>query len=204
MSLNWQFLSAIAGSLPCFSLAFTLSRVWRNPDSVEEGRWVKFGVGILLMEFLIIHSGGALAGIGQSRGWGEGLALVFYIPVAILMAWVMAYSMKSKKLFWSFMFIFGGRVSVLLLDQSGEALAFIIERTRVSALIYMPLVFLTITSIFPKLGMADPKYAEMMQSNGSSGVWVEHPHRAIAAATIYFFLLGSAELGYLSWVSLGA
>ncbi|MBT5218942.1 MAG: hypothetical protein HOI35_11960 [Woeseia sp.] len=197
-------LPALAGSLPCFSLAFTLSKVWCDPNSAEEGRWVKFGVGILLMEFLIIHSGGALAGIGQSRGWKDGLALVFYIPIAILMAWMIAYSMKSKSLFWSFMFIFAGRVSVLFLDQSGEALAFIIERTRVSALIYMPLVFLTITTLIPKWGMTDPKYAEMMQSNGSSGVWVEYPHRAIGAATIYFFLLGIAEIGYLSWVSLGA
>ncbi len=202
MSLNWQFLSALAGSLPCFSLAFTLSRVWRSPDSVEEGRWVKFGVGILLMEFMIIHSGGALAGIGQSRDWGDGLAIVFYIPFAILMAWMIAYSMKSMSLFWSFIFIFVGRISVLALDQDGEGLAFIIERTRVSVLIYFPLVFLTITTLIPKWGMTDPKYAEMMQSDGRSGVWVEYPHRAIGAATIYFFLLGIAEIGYLSWVPL--
>jgi hypothetical protein len=50
------------------------------------------------------------------------------MPIAILTAWVIEYSMKSNSLFGSFMFIFVGRASVLPLDQSGEALPFIIER----------------------------------------------------------------------------
>lgn len=33
-----------------------------------------------------------------------------------------------------------------------------------------------------------------MRKDGASGLWVEKPHRAIGAATIYFLLLGLAQL----------
>lgn len=38
MLAYWQPLSALAGADPCFSLAYTLTRVWRDPESVEVGR----------------------------------------------------------------------------------------------------------------------------------------------------------------------
>lgn len=198
----WQPLSAIVVAVPCFTMAYTLGCVWRNPESVEEGRWVKIGVGVLIIEFLVIHSGGMLAGFGQKQNWQEGVALVMLIPLYLLFGWAVSYYTRSRQLFWSFILLLFGRLVAIILDDTGEALALMVQRTTVSVLIYFPLVFLSITSLIPHWGMADPKYAKAMQADGTTGVWAEHPHRAIGAATIYFFLLGIAELGYLSWTPL--
>lgn len=198
----WQPLSAIVVAIPCFTMAYTLGCVWRNPESVADGRWVKIGVGVMIIEFLVIHSGGMLAGLGKGQNWQEGIALVILLPLYLLFGWAVSYYTKSRQLFWSFILLLLGRLVAIALDDTGDALALMVKRTTVSILIYFPLVFLSISSLIPYWGMADPKYAQAMQADGTTGVWAKHPHRAIGAATIYFLLLGVAEIAYLSWAPL--
>ena len=198
----WQPIAAVAGAIPCFMLSNTLFRVWRDPESVEEGRWVRFGVAILIMEFLVIHSGGMIGGFGQGGSVNLATLFLFIVPMYVFFAWAISFSMGSKPLMWSFLALIAGRLTVVFFDSSGEGLDYMIQRTVVSLVIYFPLVFLSITDLLPKLGMADPKYARAIMANGTTGTWAEHPHRAIGAAAIYFFLLGIAELAYLSWAPL--
>ena len=196
----WQPFWALAAAVPCFVLAYTLMSVWRDPESVEEGRWVGFGVNIFVMEFLVIHSGFMLGVIAMEGGRGVALALgCFIVPAELVFAWAIAHKKESRPLFWSFVALIAGRLAVIFFDGD-EATELVVTRAMVSVFIYFPAVFITIGDLLPKWGMTDPAYAKALQANGETGVWVEHPHRAIGAAAIYFFLLGSAELLILSWV----
>ena len=65
-----RFVQGVVVSLPCFALASVLLRTWIDPLSVDDGRWVRFGVGILALEFVLVHAGGMLAAARMSRKIG--------------------------------------------------------------------------------------------------------------------------------------
>ena len=54
-------IEGIIVAIPCFALASTLMLTWIDPMSVDEGRWVRFGVGIMVLEFVLVHSGAMLS-----------------------------------------------------------------------------------------------------------------------------------------------
>lgn len=199
MQSIWQPLAAIAGALPCFLMAHHFLRVWRYPETVEQGRWVGFGIHVLVMEFLVIHSAVfmvVMAGHSNIKVKILGIAglLIFYgFFVAGL-----AYISKSPALLKMFFTIMAGRMVAIVWATATGALEFLQYRSFISVALYI----LVIPLPLPAWGLADPKWADALRKDGSSGLWIDKPHRAIGAATIYFFLVGLAELFLLSWVPL--
>ena len=52
-------------ALPCFTLAVTLLWTWIDPMSIDNGHWVRFGVGIMVLEFVLVHSGAFIASMSM-------------------------------------------------------------------------------------------------------------------------------------------
>lgn len=199
--IHW--LSILAVAIPCFVMAWHFLRVWQDPLSVDGGRWVRLGVGIIAMEFIVAHSGIMLLAMIHQSGWG-GLMFGLFVYGALAAGFAVAF--RSWVLLRDFLLITTGRlVSVGIFFQQGmDALAAI--RSFMSLGLWMLMVFATMFGQFwiPRLGMTKENLRKVdfqagTQSDGSemSGLWVESPHLAISAGFAYFLLLGILELAVI-------
>jgi hypothetical protein len=143
MQRFWGPLSMLMGFfsiLSCWYMALRFYRAWWDPLTADNGTWIQFGLGIMVMEFIVVHSGGLLAGIGSSRtntkkerfGLLTGLiALYFGFAFAIATAF------HSKPLFYSFATIMFCRMITGFFAVSEKNSSAVIQRSVSSALLYM-------------------------------------------------------------------
>jgi hypothetical protein len=190
---------AVAFALPCFGMGLRLLRVWRRPLEVEKGRWVQLGVGVMVMEFILLHAGVFLAGAAAGA---ESLGLKLLLTLALsafygLFAFTIARAFRSRMLLESFLWVIGGRLFALLIGISADESAMILACSVLAFVIYLPLVVASVVLPFPRLGIT-PSLAAAWRLANASGVWVDEPHRAIGAGAIYFLVLGTATLVMLS------
>jgi hypothetical protein len=125
------------------------------------------------------------------------LAATGYVQAVIAVAF--AFGFKSPMLFHSFLWLIGGRFLALLLGISGSATRLLMAHSVVAMMIYIGMVVLSVFLPWPRLGISTEIAARTRVPN-ASGIWIEEPHRAIGAATVYFVLLAIAELALLSWI----
>lgn len=193
---------AISFAVPSFAMGFKLLRVWRDPMSMDEGRWVRHGVGLFVMEFILLHAGvmlgGAAAASGGGFDWGVLLLLGFYA----LFAGAFAFAFRSSALFHSFLGVIGGRAIGSLLGISTESQALFLAHSLIGMMLYFFLVMTSVILPWPRLGITEAIAAEQ-RVPGSSGLWVDKPHRAIGPAAVYYLLLGLAEVALLTWIDAG-
>jgi hypothetical protein len=69
--------------------------------------------------------------------------------------------------------------------------------------VYFAMVVASVFVPIPRFGIT-PDVASATRLAGASGVWIDHPHRAIGAATAYFFLPGVVELTLMTWIDTSA
>jgi hypothetical protein len=196
-----QALMAIAFALPCFLMAARLLRVWRDPMSIEAGGWVRLGVGVFVMEFILLQAGIFLAGLSvdarmRGAGWLQTLGLTAFLG---LFAVAIALAFRSRMLFFSFLWMIGGRFLALAIGISAQTKALLQAHAMISMAIYFAMVVLSVMLPWPRLGIT-AAIANATRDPRASGTWVEEPHRAIGAAAVYFALLGVAEIALLTWV----
>jgi len=194
-ALLW--IGAIAAALPCFYLSYVLFNVWRDPMAWDDGNWVRLGVGLLLLEFILLHSGAFTVAILGQRDLGRhqiklalGL-LAFYT----LMVWAFATSLAVPALLWIFATIVLGR-SVGLLFSPSESRHGIMARSGIGVILYLTVVFGTVFLPIPEWGLNSSVLNEVYPDRGS-GLWEVEPERAIAGAALYFLLIGLAEITVL-------
>ncbi|MEZ5595194.1 MAG: hypothetical protein R3E84_02195 [Pseudomonadales bacterium] len=193
-----HWLGALASALPCLGLAVVLVQVWLWPREWDNGRWVPYGIGLLLMEFLTLHSGGLFAGIAlaQPRVLDRlkyfAIMLVFYA----VFAWAFAAGTGSTSLLLVFAGVMTGRAVTLFLGDAAdrEALA---KRSALGIVAFLTVTFGTIFIDVPEMGITRQLLDEVYPDRGDGGVWNRYPERAIVGAAVYFALMGLAELTVL-------
>ena len=191
------WIAAIAAAVPCFYLSWVLANVWREPMAWNNGNWVRLGVGLLLLEFILLHSGAFMVGVlGQQANSKQQLKvaatlLTFYS----LVVWGFAMSLDTPALLWIFAGIILGRSLNLLLNPKDSKQA-IMARSGIGVLLYLLVVFGTVFLPIPELGITDTVLSEVYPDRGG-GLWEREPERAIAGAALYFFLIGLAEITVL-------
>jgi len=194
---------ALAFAIPCFRMGFQLLAVWRNPMACENGRWVQLGVGVFVLEFILLHAGIFIGAVTMDAGGAAailgtlGLA-AFYTLFAAAIAW----GFKSRMLFMSFLSLVVGRFVAVLLGISQDDTQLFMAHSLVAMAIYFVLVFASVFLPWPRLGITEAIAAQTRVPN-ASGLWVEQPHRAIGPATVYFLLLGLVEVLLMTWVDPG-
>jgi hypothetical protein len=197
-----QIAMALSFAVPSFSMGFRLLAVWRDPLSIDGGRWVRYGVGLFVVEFILLHAGvmlgGAAAASGGGFDWGVLLLLGFYG----LFAGAFALGFRNSALFTSFIIVIGGRALGSLLGISTESQALFMAHSLIGIMLYFVLVIASVIIPWPRRGITEAIAAEQ-RVPGSSGLWVEQPHRAIGPAAIYYLLLGIAEVALLTWIDPG-
>jgi len=196
---------AVAFALPCFTTAAWLWTVWRRPMAIEGGRWVRVGMGVFVLEFILLGTGLYLATLGagaESLGARVGASLGV-LGVYGLFAAAIALSFQSPMLFGSFLWVVAGRFVALTVGISAAENDLLVAHAVLGALLYFAMVVASVFVPFPRLGITAAVAAATRQPH-ASGLWVDEPHRAIGAATVYFFLLGVLELALMTWVDPGA
>jgi len=166
--------------------------------AVDGGRYVSLGVGIIVLEFILVHSGIFMAGIANRQSpeaiamgslqKTELLLLVFYTLFAV----AFAYAFQSYELLMIYLCVMVGRTMGIVTqpeNSSQEA----ITRSAMSAFFYLGAVFVTLFVPLPELGLSNSVLNEVYPNRGS-GVWERKPEIALAAGILYFTALGIAEL----------
>lgn len=188
------WLIAALAAAPCLYLSWALFGVWSDPMARDEGSWVRFGVGLMILEFVLLHSGAFMAAMFKpevpvnKRRWGMLGFITFYS----LMAWAMAESTDSPALLWIFAGVITGRL------LSGLALGKLdfhsqVSRSAFGVALYLFVVAGTIFIPIPEWGVTREVVDETYPGRGD-GLWERQPHRAIAGAAVYFLIMGTAEL----------
>jgi hypothetical protein len=189
-----QWIAAIAAALPCFYLGYVLARVWVEPRSIDDGSWVRFGVGLMILEFLLLHSGAMMtAMMAKQSATADKLKLFFGLLLFyLIMVLAFAYTLQSMTLLWIFAAVSAGRLLAALTHSSDEQIESQ-KRIGIGMLLYLLAVMGSVFLPIPELGINSSILAEVYPQRGS-GLWERQPERAIAAAAAYFLLLGLCEL----------
>lgn len=191
------WVAAVAAATPCFYLSWALFSVWREPMAWNEGSWVRLGVGLLLLEFILLHSGAFMIGVlGQRQNLGQRLKLAggllaFYST----MVWAFALSLDTPALLWIFAGIIIGRSLNLLLNPQASRRA-IMARSALGVVLYLLVVLATVFLPIPELGITASVLNEAYPERGG-GLWEREPERALAGAALYFLVIGFAEITVL-------
>ena len=176
-------------SLSALVLAGILMTVWISPLTIENGRWVRLAVGILVLEFVMIHSGvlmGALSIVNmKGRWWLYGGLFVFYT------IFILAITLHFKS--WSFLAVYSAvmftrwlgmlRGENLFNDAVGRSVASILG----VFLIMIPLAIFPV----PRLGITDSIL--WMHPTDVTGHMIDHPEYALAMGVMYFSWMAAYE-----------
>lgn len=213
MTLFWNLCAGLSAAIPCFFMSARLFKVWRNPLAVDGGRWVRFGVGIIVMEFLVVHSGsfsaagagwspedvayysGSVAADGTPLDIRAGLGLKAVLFLALfygLLAAIIAAKFRSLSLFTYFAFIMAGRLLAVAVPSFSEDTRYIVTRILMAIILYIGIVTLSLLPM-PRGGMKPDVISRLPDGPGDTGLW-NSPHQPIFAGAVYFFLLGCSEI----------
>lgn len=175
----------------CFATAAFFAIAWQAPMAFEEGAWVKLGVGVILAEFLVIHSGTIvteLAARGASR-IGLGIIVAIYGLFALGLWWAFG----GAEIGWLLIGLMIARGQALFHRPTMLDLAYGRRRSIVSALLFLGLVGVSVVAPLPPGGI-DAALLDTLWPDRGSGVWETEPWRALAMGAAYFGVLGMVEL----------
>ena len=179
-----------ATAVGCWFAAGCFLVAWWWPRLLDEGRWVKFGVGVLLFEFLTIHATGIFAGL-RRKGRAPRSA-VWLVVMYALIALAMAAIMHSWVLLVSFGALLASRVRALFDPEDRMTTALVHRRMVVSALLFLALAFATVFVQMPPGGLDAALLDEVWRDRGG-GLWEQRPQQALAMGFVYFLVLGWVE-----------
>ena len=163
----------------------------------DNGSWVRFGVGLLLLEFILLHSGAFVSAM-LARGDSFAAKLKILLPlmsVYALMVWGFSLSLGTTSLLWIFAAVCLGRL-ISGIGNTNEQIGVMRSRSAIGVCLYMFVVFLSVMLPVPEWGITH-SVLEAVYPDRGGGEWEQEPQRAIAAAALYFTLLGVAELNLM-------
>ena len=193
-----HLLAGIASAVPYMILVWTLIQVWVSPMSVSDGLWVRYAVGLMALEFIILHSGGFMGAMAASTESLKKRAQAFFglFMLYSLFAYGFAKMVDSFQILYVYGFIMLGRFITIMI-ASGEGKSQILNRSAFGTMVYMTAVFGTLFIPVPELGVTHD-VLEQVYPDRRGGEWEQNPEIAIAAGIFYFSVLALYEL-YLAW-----
>jgi uncharacterized membrane protein len=181
-----------AGS--CWFMAAMFVTAWWWPERLDEGRWVKLGVGMMVLEFILIHSGAFLnAFMTQKAGEARNLKLLGLTAYYALFGGAIALAFQSWWIMGSFALVMAGRLWSAFIGQSDMDRAVSQRRVVASAMLFLGLTFATLFLSVPRGGLTEPLLNAVWPTR-KSGAWERQPERALAMGAAYFLILGLVEV----------
>jgi hypothetical protein len=201
----WGWVAGVLSALPDFGLAFAFLMTWTSPGWLG-GRPIRYLMLVMMVEFVIVHSAGFMAGFMASdlpratkSLWILGLSGFYTIFVGAF-----AVAFRTWWPITGFWLLTVNRLSGVLLSQApaGRGKQLAAASWGVGALLYVVLVFATVFLPVPRLGIS-PAVAQAADLLGT-GLWVDEPHRVLAFGFLYFTAMALWELTAHRWVATDA
>lgn len=174
----------------------TYFAAWFAPASLPPGMPKSLVLG-MLVEFLVVHSGGFLAAWMEHGGKRPRKALpavLLLAAVYMLFASAFGLAFASWAPVWIMGWLIGSRVLTVLVDRRDREDE--IDRQRAlwgaSVVLYLLLAFVCTLLPLPRFGIDEAARAAM--DLPGSGAWIDDPHRPLAMGAFYFGLLAWIEL----------
>lgn len=184
---------ALFGGVPLFIVAATLLLIWLEPRTVADGQWLKLAAMMILIEFLLLHSGAFMA-VGpvvcrkpwQQVAWFSAFT-AFY---GLFFAGVSAYIGRTQ-VGWMLAAVLLSRLLTLILLRDRRGTILMLQRSAVGMVILLLTMFICLIP-FPDLGISEALRAEAF--GPAEDALSEHPERFIAWGLAYFLIMGAIEL----------
>lgn len=192
-----RWLLALSGAVPLLIVAVTLMMIWLDPGSIAGGEWLKLGAVMVMIEFLLLHSGAfmSIVPVISKKTWHQvfwflGFALfygIFFTAMAFwigqgYIAWLLGGVLLSRLL-----------TLVILRDKRGAIL--MLQRSAVGMTILILTVFIALIP-FPELGVTEAYRYEAFGSAIDS--LSSHPERFLAWGVVFYLLTGLIEF-WVGW-----
>lgn len=163
--------------------------------SIDNGQWVKLGVGIMVLEFILLHSGGFLLAGTADLNWRDKKTWKAVLGmIALYGLFVFGISMAFKTWMFAgvFILVMLGRLSSHFFqpEQSKYAIQY---HLGLSIMLYLGAVFASVFIKVPRGGITYGILNDVYPDRGS-GHWETHPQQALFAGVLYFGVLGLLEL----------
>lgn len=186
-----RLFAALPDALTCLAYLWT----WLQPLRFDSDA-VKTLMLVMLMEFLVVHSGGFLGATVLSDDISKvkkSLAVAglgcFYLMFAI------AFSLAFKAWWpvWTFLWLLGSRFALVWLSpvpresEQGRQMAL----WGLSVAAYLGAVFAGVMLPVPELGIRHDLLSSFGLTGG--GLWVEKPQTVICSGTIYFAIMALSK-----------
>lgn len=189
-----RLLPNFIGALSCWGMAFTLYRTWQTPLAVEEGRWVHLGIGIMALEFILIHSSILLSGLSLSKVTNEMGRQWLYLGsvVYLIFGAAIVFGFKSLMLLG----IFAGIMIphwISAVSDSDKTKMQQILRSFIKMGLYVGVGFLCVLVHFSSGGLT-PEILDRVYPNRGSEIWEQNPQQVIVGGVIYFSIAGVVEI----------
>lgn len=175
----------------CFATAGFFVVAWQAPLAFEDGAWVKLGVGVILAEFLVIHSGTIVTELAARGAHRAGLVAV--IAVYGLFALGLWWAFGGAEIGWLLIGLMLARGQALFHRPTALDLAYSRRRSILSALLFLGLGGASVVATLPPGGI-DAALLDALWPDRGGGVWEAEPWRALAMGFAYFAILGMVEL----------
>ena len=187
-----EYLRCWVAAAVCWAAAWSYWVAWRTPEAYEDGAWIKLGVGLLVAEFIAIHSStlvGELAAAGPAFRRFAWAALAGYALFALAIP--LAFDSIEIGLLMGALML--SRLHDIFRPASGRERAYGRRRSLASAMLFLTLAFATLfLPIGP--GGITPELLDAVWPDRGDGVWEAEPQRALVMGLLYFLLLGLVEV----------
>jgi hypothetical protein len=182
-----RLFAALPDALTCLAFAWT----WLQPLAFDAGA-VKTLMLVMLMEFLVVHSGGFLGVTVLNDDWSKArksMAILGLGSFYLMFAAAFSLAFKAWWPVWMFLWLLGSRFAVVWLSpipreaEAGRQMAL----WGLSVAAYLAAVFAGVILPIPQLGIT-PEVIPTLGLEGG-GLWVEKPQTVIASGAIYFAVI---------------
>lgn len=188
---------ALSGGVPLLIVAATLLMIWIEPRSVAGGAWLELGAMMILLEFLLLHSGAFMA-VGpvvcrkpwQQAAWFLGCTVLYGLFFVGVAAWI-----GQDYVGWLLAGVWLSRLLTLLILHDKRATMLMLQRSAFGMVILLLTMFICLFP-WPDLGISGAaRYEAFGPATDSMS---EHPERFLAWGVAYFLIMGAVEL-WVGW-----
>jgi hypothetical protein len=185
-----ELLRALPAGVLDLATAFVFFATWVRPAWIGRD-WVRQGMLMMLVEFLVVHSFAFLVVGGEEER--SVIALLGLGAFYLLFAGAFAAAFRSWWPVLLFAWLIGGKLWALVTggDGADAQRAYLIQVWIVSTITYFGGLLLTSILPLPRLGIVG--HGRDYGIPGS-GAWVDRPHRVIAFGALYFTTMGVARI----------
>lgn len=187
-----DLLRRVLAAACCWYAAVMYWLGWQMPTSGHAEAWVAAGLGIMVAEFLAIHSSFLIGEVAAS-GVATRALLRWLLPGYAVLALGIALAFEQSQVWLLMIALMLTRILDVWRPVKAEQRGYMRRRAVASVPLYVLLAFATAILAIPPGGLT-PELVEQLWPDRGNGLWETEPQRVFVFGMTYFALLGLIEI----------